>query len=52
MADLLLAEHDREPFAWGDTDLTAVGEIRDQYISALRQADGHNYAPLFEFLHV
>ncbi len=52
MADLLLAEHGQEPFAWGDTDLAAAGEIRDQYISALRQADGHDYAPLFEFLRV
>jgi Fic-DOC domain mobile mystery protein B len=52
MADLLLAEHGREPFAWGETALTTAGEVRDTYIAALRQADGNNYNPLFEFLLV
>ncbi|MGD9596832.1 MAG: mobile mystery protein B [Steroidobacteraceae bacterium] len=50
MADLLLVENGERPFTWGEGDLVADGAVRDRYIAALREADGRNYQPLFEFV--
>lgn len=49
-ADLLLRSMDQAPFTWGSASLTDPGETRTQYIRALRAADGHDYAKLFEFV--
>jgi Fic-DOC domain mobile mystery protein B len=51
MADLLLVENNEVPFTWGEGDLVAAGELRDRYITALREADARNYQPLFNFMH-
>jgi Fic-DOC domain mobile mystery protein B len=50
MTDLLLADIGEEPFTWGEGDLISDGEIRNRYISALREADAKNYGPLLKFL--
>jgi Fic-DOC domain mobile mystery protein B len=49
MTDLLLKSQGKEAFSWGGGDLNA-GEIRHQYISALRAADAHDLGPLFAFV--
>ncbi len=51
-ADLLLHAHGEERFRWGDGSLVAAGEPRDEYLAALRAADGRDYEPLFRFLEV
>jgi hypothetical protein len=41
---------DAEPVNWsGGYDMQAMNERRDQYIAALRAADGGDYSALFEF---
>lgn len=52
LTDLLLERHGAQPFAWGDADLVAASEVRDQYIAALRAADAQDYDPLFRFLGI
>lgn len=49
MADLLIAELGDAPFSWGGGMLRDVGELRAEYIAALRAADGHDFAPLLAF---
>lgn len=49
-ADLLLAYMDQPPFTWGSTNLVKVGDARKRYISALREADKHDYTALLEFV--
>lgn len=50
MADLLLENIlDRPRFTWGRENLSNASDTRQQYISALRAADEHNYQPLLEF---
>lgn len=51
-ADLLLFTRGEERFSWGAGDLIAPGDVREQYIAALRAADGRDYEPLFQFLEV
>jgi Fic-DOC domain mobile mystery protein B len=48
-ADLLIAAFGRPRFSWGRTSLTSAGDTRKAYIAALRQADGHDIAPLLAF---
>ena len=50
MADLLLVQNDAYRFTWGAGNLAGEGDARQRYIHALRAADGHDYAPLFEFV--
>ena len=56
IVDLLLAANGRPEFTWGmaalkgNASLASAGPVRDTYIRALRAADGHDYAPLFEFV--
>ena len=49
MADLLIEELGGEPFTWGGGTLRDVGALRAEYISALRAADKHDFAPLLAF---
>jgi Fic-DOC domain mobile mystery protein B len=49
MADLLIADLDGAPFSWGGGTLRDVGELRAEYIAALRTADGHDFGPLLAF---
>lgn len=39
-----------EPFTWGSERLEEKGNVRDQYIHALRQADNHDYSELLAFV--
>jgi Fic-DOC domain mobile mystery protein B len=47
--DLLLKAMGRNPFSWGSTNLVDAGAARAAYIAALREADNHDYGPLFAF---
>jgi len=49
-ADLLLRSMGQPVFSWGSESLTDPGRTRSEYITALRAADGHNYAALFKFV--
>ncbi len=52
MADALLTKlMDAPGIDWaGGYKLESMNERRDQYIAALRAADGHDYTPLFDFV--
>ncbi len=45
-ADLILRQHNREPFDWKAGELNKSGEARQDYIAALQSADVGNYEPL------
>ncbi len=49
MADLLIMQLGGKRFAWGRANLRDAGEMRAQYITALRAADNHDYSPLLAF---
>lgn len=49
-ADLLLAQHGRPPFSWGQASLVVVGDTRSAYIHALQQADAGLIGPLLAFV--
>lgn len=49
-ADLLLVNSGQERFSWGRKNLADISHTRKQYIDALHAADGHDYAPLSEFV--
>jgi Fic-DOC domain mobile mystery protein B len=49
IADMLAVQLGQPRFPWGQTNLQAPGEIRHQYISAIKQADDGNLKPLLEF---
>ncbi len=49
MADLVVQQAGRPPFSWGDQSLTSTFELRSSYISALREADQGDLAPLVRF---
>ncbi len=49
-ADLLVVALGGKRFTWGRVDLTAAGEVRSAYLSALRTADASfDYGPLLFF---
>ncbi|HEY5970539.1 MAG TPA: mobile mystery protein B [Pseudoxanthomonas sp.] len=48
MADWLLRQWGEAPFSWGNA--LPIHEARDQYLAALRAADGHDFGPLLGFL--
>jgi Fic-DOC domain mobile mystery protein B len=48
-ADLLAVRLGRSRFTWGRTNLQAAGDVRRQYIEALRTADNHDVAVLVVF---
>jgi len=49
MADLLVMRLGRDRFTWGGANLQRAGEIRTRYVTALRQADGHDITALLAF---
>lgn len=49
MADLLIGVLGGETFSWGGGSIHTTGELRARYISALKEADVHNIAPLLAF---
>lgn len=49
MADLLIEKLGGQPFTWGGTTLHEIGELRNAYVTALREADQHNMEPLLAF---
>ncbi|MDQ2837619.1 MAG: mobile mystery protein B [Actinomycetota bacterium] len=48
-ADLLADSIGADPITWGSDSSIAADEVRACYISALRNADRHNYADLIAF---
>ena len=51
MTDILLETVMKFPrFTWGSGNLSKPGDIRQNYIAALRAADEHNYEPLLKFV--
>ena len=48
--DLLLLSQGAEPFTWGQAQLDAIGQTRQDYVSALRQADRGDYQALQTFV--
>lgn len=49
MADLLIERLGGGHFSWGGGSLADVGELRRQYVAALRAADNHDIGPLLAF---
>ena len=49
MADLLVMSLGGERFTWGRASLQQAGDVRRQYIEALRAGDRHDYGPLLKF---
>ena len=51
MTDILLVHLlKQQRFSWGSGNLVNPGDCRQQYINALRAADGHDNAPLLAFV--
>lgn len=48
-ADVLAVTLGLPRFTWGRTNLQNAGDIRRQYIAALRAADSHDMGPLIKF---
>ena len=50
IADLIALKcFDAKMYSWGGANLTKVGEVREQYLKALRKADENNYKDLIKF---
>ena len=49
MAELLMCHNGEASFTWGICNLTNDSEIREEYLSALRQADNGDYSNLIKF---
>jgi Fic-DOC domain mobile mystery protein B len=52
MADLLIERLGGKAFTWGGAsrNLQDTGSLRTKYVAALKSADGHDMAPLMEFV--
>jgi Fic-DOC domain mobile mystery protein B len=50
MADLLIERLGGQPYSWGGGSLKDVGTLRNQYVAALKAADGHDLGPLMTFV--
>lgn len=50
MADLLIERLGGKPFSWSGGSLVDVGTLREQYVAALKAADGHDIGPLMTFV--
>jgi Fic-DOC domain mobile mystery protein B len=50
MTDILLTHAGQPRFTWGKQKLEAEGPLRDQYITALKNADKQNYTALAKFV--
>jgi Fic-DOC domain mobile mystery protein B len=49
MADLLVTELGATRFSWGSGSLATAGDLRQRYIAALHEADGHDIGALLAF---
>jgi len=49
IADVVAVKCGRPQFSWGGKELTAPGEARNEYLSALRKADQGDLAQLLKF---
>ena len=50
LADIMIAARGGEELTWGaGADLAAMGDVRQRYIDAVRQADEGDYVPLLDF---
>lgn len=49
LADLLIERLGSQPFTWGGGTLHDAGDLRANYIAALRAADNHDIGPLLVF---
>jgi len=50
MTDIVLKNMERPVFTWGSSvDLASQGDVRNQYLTALRAADSHDIGPLVAF---
>lgn len=50
MTDVLLKNMDEKLFTWGSgADLVDAGDMRNSYLTALREADNHDFGVLLEF---
>lgn len=50
MADILLQRMGQKPFTWGSSGLRDADATRASYIAALKEADKHDFGPLFAFV--
>ena len=50
IADAIAIKYGRPVFSWGSKDLIARGEARNEYLSALRNADKGDFTPLLRFI--
>ncbi len=48
-ADILIQNLGEEKFSWGRGDLRSANDVRRAYITALRQADQHDFVALIQF---
>ncbi len=48
-ADILIQNLGGEKFSWGRGDLRSANDVRRAYITALRQADQHDFTTLIQF---
>lgn len=48
-ADFLLLYHQQPPLTWGQSTLVADDDTRQEYLVALREADGGDYSRLLRF---
>jgi len=52
MADLIISKiYNREMFSWGAQNLVTQSDNRNDYLTAVRKADLHDYSFLLEFAH-
>lgn len=49
IADLFLITHHHKRLSWGKVNMNNAGELRNNYISALRLADHHDFSTLIAF---
>jgi Fic-DOC domain mobile mystery protein B len=49
MGDILAVQLGQTPFTWSGGAFADAGELRAQYIAALRAADSHDFTPLVGF---
>jgi Fic-DOC domain mobile mystery protein B len=49
VADVVAVKYGHPVFSWGSMELTAPGEARNDYLSALRTADKGDFTPLLKF---
>lgn len=50
MTDVLLKGVGAAPFSWGSGDLVHAGDVRSDYLAALRAADSGDYSKLLDFV--